>query len=61
MSAVFNVNMTSSEARIAYFKACEGKSKEEREEIQKKYFPVAFAIQEREINRALQGYLCGGK
>ena len=57
MNELFNVNMTSSEARLALLAAGEGKTKKERDEIFKAYVPIASIIGRREIQRAADGWM----
>ena len=57
MNELFNVNMTSLEARLALFAASEGKTKKERDEIFKAYVPITSIIGEREIQRASDGWM----
>lgn len=47
-NVLFNENMTSVEARNAFWDACTGKSKEERKEIFKEYEKVHYIISARE-------------
>lgn len=54
---VFNENMTSSEARMALFKAVEGKTKEEIEQLKSAFKKVFPAIFKRESELADQGWL----
>jgi hypothetical protein len=61
VNKLFNENMTSSEARKMFYKTCENKTKEERSEISKEYYPIAEAIYRKEAKLAEQGYLCGGE
>lgn len=51
--------MTSDEARLVFFKAVEGKTKEEVEEIKIAYFEVLPKIIERELQLAKEGWLIG--
>ena len=53
---IFTEEMTSNEARLALFKAVEGKSKEEIEEIKTAYFEVLSKILERELKQAHEGW-----
>ena len=59
MSELFSVNMTDKEAFLAYAKACDGKTKEERAEIFKEYSPVASQILKRDIELGQQGWMIG--
>jgi len=58
MSELFNENMTSREARMALWEACDGKTKEERLELLKEYEPVSNVILKRELNQAYNGMMC---
>lgn len=49
--------MTSNEARMAFFEAVEGKTKEEVEQIKSAYFEVLHKITEREMRLAREGWL----
>ncbi len=57
MSKLFNENMTSVEARYAFFAATDGKTKEEIDEIRKEYKPIAERILQKELELADHGYL----
>ena len=54
---IFNEQMTSNEARMAFFEAVEGKTKEEVEQIKSAYFEVLHKITEREMRLAGEGLL----
>ena len=54
---IFNEQMTSNEARIAFFEAVEGKTKEEVEQIKSAYFEVLHKITEREMRLAEEGWM----
>lgn len=54
---LFNEKMTSNEARVVFFKALEGKSKEEIEQIKSAYSEVLHKITEREMRLAGEGWL----
>lgn len=54
---LFNEKMTSNEARAVFFKALEGKSKEEIEQIKSAYFEVLHKITEREMRLAEEGWM----
>lgn len=54
---LFNEAMTSNEARAVFFKALEGKSKEEIEQIKSAYSEVLHKITEREMRLAGEGWL----
>ncbi len=54
---IFNEQMTSNEARMAFFEAVEGKTKEEVEQIKSAYFEVLHKITEREMRLAEEGWL----
>ena len=56
MDKIFSEEMTSSQARLALFKAVEGKTKEEIEEIKAAYFEVLSKILEREFKMAHEGW-----
>lgn len=49
--------MTSNEARMAFFEAVEGKTKEEVEQIKSAYFEVLHKITEKEMRLAGEGWL----
>ena len=51
--------MTSDEARTVFFKAVEGKTKEEIEEIKSAYFEVIPKINKKELQLAEDGWLIG--
>ena len=53
---IFNEQMTSNEARIALFKAVEGKTKEEIEQIKAEYLKVLPVINERERKLSEDGW-----
>ena len=60
MSELYNVNMSSSEALMAFLKATDGMSKEEYIAMHKEYRPYASAILKKELELAQQGILiCG--
>ena len=60
MNKLFSIDMTSTEASIAYFKATDGMPKEERKPIMEEYFRVSDIIAVRESELAQQGILiCG--
>ena len=44
MSSIFNENMTMQEAQLALYKAIDGKSKEEKEEITKEFEDISEKI-----------------
>ena len=54
---IFNEQMTSNEARMAFFKAVEGKTKAEIEHIKLEYSKVLPKIIERELELAKNGWL----
>ena len=56
-SSVFNENMSSNEARTAFFKAVEGKTKSEVEQLKIEYSRVLPIILEREQRLASEGWL----
>lgn len=56
-NSIFNENMTSSQARFAFFKAVDGKSKEEVEKLKNDYFKVLDVIMDREFKLANEGWL----
>ena len=56
MDKIFSEEMTSSQARLALFKAVEGKTKDEIEEIKAAYFEVSSKILERELKMAHEGW-----
>lgn len=56
---MFNEQMTSNEARIVLFKAVEGKTKAEIEQLKSAYSKVLPAILEREHSLASKGWLIG--
>jgi len=54
------LNMTSSEVSKAFFKAAEGKTKEERKEIyENEYRPILKEIQDRNLELGRQGWMIG--
>ena len=53
---IFDESMTSSEARMAFFRAVEGKSAEEIEQIKDEYFRISDIILKRELELASQGW-----
>ena len=55
-SNIFNANMSSSEARYAFFSAIDGKTKEEIENLKAEYFEVSRVITERELKLAGEGW-----
>lgn len=55
-SKLFNVDMTSEEAQLAYLTAAHGKSKEIHDAIHAVYRPIMNIISEREIDQALAGH-----
>ena len=58
MSNLFNVNMTSSEARMALYAAFEGKTKEEQDSLYyEEYLPIARKIRKHELELAQQGWM----
>lgn len=57
--SLFNEQMTSNEARIALFKAAEGKTKAEIEQLKTAYTKVLPAIYKRENELAGRGWLLG--
>ncbi|MGM9587827.1 MAG: hypothetical protein ACI3VA_10115 [Candidatus Limivicinus sp.] len=57
MSKYFNEQMSSYEARTAFFMAIEGKTKEEIEEIKKEYKEVLSVILDREFKLVDQGWI----
>ena len=60
MSSLYNLNMTSTEARMTFFKVIEGKTKEERAALYEEYDPYASAIYKKEAELADQGiWICG--
>ena len=54
---LFNEEMTSNEARSVFFKALDGKSEEEIEQIKSAYSEVLHKITEREMRLAGEGWL----
>ena len=56
MDKIFSEEMTSNQARLAFFKAVEGKTKEEIEEIKVAYFEVSSKILQRELKMADEGW-----
>jgi hypothetical protein len=58
MNKWFSEKMTSAEARHKLFSLLDGKTAEEREEINKEYQAVMPAINKRELERAAKGWLC---
>lgn len=56
-NSIFNENMTSSQARFAFFKAVDGKSKEEIEKLKNTYFEIMDVIMEREFKLADKGWM----
>ena len=55
-SKLFNVDMTSEEAQLAYLTAVHGKSKEIHDAIHAAFIPVDEIIIKREIDQALAGH-----
>ena len=51
MSAVFNLNMTSGEARVALYKAAEGKSTDEVKALKRDYIEIIDKIRLRDKER----------
>lgn len=49
--------MTSNEARMAFFEAVEGKTKEEVEQIKSAYFEVLHKITKKEFELAKEGWM----
>ena len=58
-NSIFNEQMTSNEARLALFKAVEGKTKAEIEQLKADYSKVLPAINEREHKLAAEGWFIG--
>ena len=56
-NSIFSESMTSSQARFAFFKAVDGKSKEEVEKLKSDYFKVMDVIMDREFKLANEGWL----
>ncbi len=54
---IFNEQMTSNEARMAFFEAVEGKTKEEVEQIKSAYFEVLHKITKKEFELAKEGWM----
>ncbi|MBQ8174443.1 MAG: hypothetical protein IJ009_03480 [Clostridia bacterium] len=54
---IFNEQMASDEARTVFFKAVEGKTKEEIEQIKLEYFEALPKIIERELELAKDSWL----
>lgn len=57
MNELFTEQMTFEEAQLAFFKAVDGKSKEETEKIRKQFFATIQRITKREIELAQKGWL----
>ena len=53
---LFDEQMTSSEARMAFYRAIEGKSAEEMESIKAEYFRISDIILKRELELASRGW-----
>lgn len=60
MTDLFNEQMTFEEAQLAFFKAIDGKTKEEAEEIRKQFFAAIPKITKREITMAEKGWIQEG-
>ena len=58
MDKLFNVNMTSNEARLVFFTEVDGKTPKEIEELKAAYFKVLDVILQRELDEARQGWMC---
>ena len=58
-NSIFNVHMTSNQARSALFSAVEGKTKAEIERLKAEYSKILPAIMDREFKRADEGWLIG--
>lgn len=58
-NSVFNEHMTSNEARLMLFKAVEGKTKAEIDQLKADYSKVLPAILKREHTLAANGWLIG--
>ena len=56
-NSIFNENMSSSEARKAFFAAVDGKTKEEIEKLKADYYNVIPAIVKRESKLAEKGWM----
>ncbi len=57
MDNLFNVQMSSSEARTLFFKAMDGKAKSEVDRIKKEYVEILPKIMDREFALASKGWL----
>lgn len=57
MTELFTEQMTFEEAQLAFFKAVDGKSKEETEKIRKQFFAIIPKITKREIELSEKGWL----
>lgn len=57
MTELFTEQMTFEEAQFAFFKAVDGKSKEETEKIRKEFFAIIPKITKREIELSKKGWL----
>lgn len=57
MSKLFNVGMSSMEIGLAFFKATDGKTKEERDRIFNEFAPIHNEILDKEFELAQQGWL----
>lgn len=57
MDNIFNESMSSNEARLAFFRAIDGKNEEEIESIKKEYAEILPAISARETELYKQGWI----
>lgn len=55
--SIFNDQMTSTQASLAFFRAADGKSKEEYNRLAEEYFAILPEINKRERKLAEQGWI----
>ena len=58
-NSIFNEQMTSQEARLAFFRAADGKTKTEIEKLKSDYSKILPIIMKREHNLASKGWTIG--
>lgn len=57
-SALFSMDMSSIEARLAFYREVDGKTEEELAQLEEAYFEVSQPILQREIEEGLKGHFC---
>lgn len=56
-NSIFNENMSSNEARLVFFSAIDGKTKEEIERLKADYYAIQPVIMKKELALASKGWL----